>query len=235
MKLSTMQASRYSAGALDISQSNKVLRNSYMLLAITLLPTIAGAALGAFFPLMLIAGPGISLVIFLVALFGIQALVIRNRHSTRGIAWLLVFTGIMGYFMGPLVGYALGSLSNGLELVSLAVLGTAGIFFTMSAYATTTKRDLSSVGIGRALVIGLLVVFVMSIVNAFFLEMPLIALGISAVVILICTGLIAHTINSVVRGGESNYIMVTMTLYIMLLNIFQSLLHILMAFAGNRE
>ena len=215
------------------AQTNRVLRNAYLLLGITMLPTIAGAFVGALFPLMQHLG-WLSLIVFFAAMFGLQTMVIRNRNSVAGIGWLLVFTFIMGYFFGPMVGYALGSLRNGLEIVATAIGGTAAIFFVLAGYATTTKRNLASPSLGKMLFIGMWMMFVLAILNA-FIGIPALSLAISSVFIIIASGFILYTINRVVRGGEDNYILVTMTLYIMILNLFVSLLHLLMAFSGNRE
>lgn len=214
-------------------QAQRVLRNTYLLLAITLLPAIAGAFLGAVFPLMAYMGWA-SLLVFLAAMFGLQYMVVRNRQSAAGIGWLLAFTFVMGYFVGPLVGYAIGSFSNGLELVALAVGGTAAIFFGLAGYATVTRRDFAGMSVGKTLFIGMWMAFALAILNL-FLQVPALSLAISAVFMVIASGFILFTINNIVRGGETNYIMATMTLFIMLLNLFQSLLHLLMVFAGNRE
>ena len=214
-------------------QARRVLRSTYLLLGITLLPTVAGAFVGALFPLMAYMG-WMAMLIFLGAMFGLQAMVIRNRDSMAGVGWLLAFTFVMGYFAGPLVGYALGSYSNGAELVTLAIGGTAAIFFGLAGYATVTNRDFAGMSLGKTLFVGMWMAFALSILN-FFLEIPALALAVSAVFIVIASGFILFTVNRVVRGGEDNYIMATMVIYIMLLNLFQSLLHLLMAFAGNRE
>ena len=214
-------------------QARRVLRNTYLLLGITMLPTIAGAFVGAMFPLMERLG-WMSLIIFMGAMFGLQAMVIRNRDSMAGVGWLLVFTFVMGYFTGPLVGYALGSFSNGAELVALAVGGTAAIFMGLAGYATVTTRDFAGMSLGKTLFIGMWMAFALGILN-FFLNIPALSLAISAGFMVIASGFILFTINRIVRGGESNYILAAMTIYIMLLNLFQSLMHLLMAFAGNRE
>lgn len=228
-----MMYSSVSATSAPAAQTNRVLRNAYMLLGITLLPTIAGAFVGALFPLMAALG-WMSLIVFLGAMFGLQAMVIRNRNSAVGIGWLLVFTFVMGYFIGPMIGLALGSLRNGLEIVATAIGGTAAIFFLLAGYATTTKRNFASPSLFKMLFIGMIMAFVLGILNV-FIGIPALSLAISSVFIVIASGFILFTINNVVRGGEDNYIMVTMTLYIMLLNLFQSLMHLLMAFAGSRE
>ncbi|MDM5146989.1 Bax inhibitor-1 family protein [Candidatus Persebacteraceae bacterium Df01] len=222
------------ATSMPAAKANRVLRNSYMLLAITLLPSIAGAYLGALFPLMAQLGGIMTVVVFLGAMFGIQSMVIKNRHSVAGIGWLLLFTFVMGYFTGPLVGFALGSFSNGAELVAMAIGGTAALFFILAGYATVTKRNLASPSIGKMLMIGMVMLFAISLMNI-FIQAPAVMLAVSTLFILIASGFIVFTINNVVRGGQDNYIMVTMTLYIMLLNLFQSLLHLLMMFSGNRE
>ena len=222
-----------SVGLRSAAQTNRVLRNSYLLLAITLLPSIVGAYAGAIFPLMAALG-WMSLIVFLAAMFGLQAMVIKNRHSVAGIWWLLTFTFVMGYFVGPLVGYVLGAYANGAELVATAIGGTAALFFGLAGYASATKRDLSSPSLGKMLFIGMWMVFIVAVVNS-FVGIPALSAAVSAVFIVIASGFILFTVNRVVRGGEDNYIMVTMTLYIMLLNLFQSLLHLLMIFGGNRE
>ena len=214
-------------------QARRVLRNTYLLLGITMLPTVAGAFAGAAFPIMAALG-WMSLVVFLAAMFGLQAMVIRNRHSMAGVGWLLAFTFVMGFFVGPLVGFAVGSYSNGAELVALAIGGTAAIFLGLAGYATTTNRDFAGMSLGKTLFIGMWMAFALAMLN-FFLQVPALALAISSVFIVIASGFILFTVNRIVRGGEDNYILAAMTIYIMLLNLFQSLMHLLMAFAGNRE
>ena len=220
-------------GAAAVARTNRVLRNAYMLLGITLLPTIAGAFVGALFPIYNYLGM-LSFVVFFGGMIGFQVIVARNRHSVAGIGWLLGFTAFMGYMIGPMLHYALG-LSNGVQIIALAAGGTAAIFFIMAGYATVTKRNFASPSISKMLFIGLVMAVLLSAVNVFFIGMPAISLAVSSVIIPICAMFILHTVNKVVRGGETNYIMVTMTLYIMLLNLFQSLMHLLMAFGGSRE
>ena len=159
-------------------QARRVLRNTYLLLGITMLPTIAGAFVGAMFPLMERLG-WMSLIIFMGAMFGLQAMVIRNRDSMAGVGWLLVFTFVMGYFTGPLVGFALGSFSNGAELVALAIGGTAAIFMGLAGYATVTTRDFAGMSLGKTLFIGMWMAFALGVLN-FFLQVPALSLAISA-------------------------------------------------------
>ena len=229
----TLPAAR-AASVLGAERTNKVLRNTYMLLAITMLPTIVGAFVGAMFPLMAVMGMW-SLAVFFAAVIAMQVVVFKNRNSAAGVAWLLALTFVMGYFLGPFVGYALGSYSNGFQLVGMAIGGTAVIFFTLAGYATVTKRDFSSLSTIKALGIGVVMMVVVSLFNLAFLQMPILALAVSSMFIVISSGLILFTINRVVRGGEDNYLLVTMAIYIQLFNLFQSLLHLLMVFAGNRE
>ena len=230
-----MNATSIPATAAAITRTNRVLRNSYLLLAISLLPTIAGAALGAVYPIYAYMSPWIVLFAFLGVMFGFQAMIIRNRHSVAGIGWLLGFTLAMGYMIGPSIGFAIGNYSNGAELVATAVGGTAAIFFVLAGYATVTRRNFATPSIAKTLFIGMMMAFVLGIFNSMFFQVSAVSLAISAIFMLISSAYIVYTINNVVRGGETNYIMVTMTLFIMVLNLFQSLLHLLMAFAGNRE
>lgn len=231
----TISANRAGLGAEYAAspQARRVLRNTYLLLGLTMLPTIGGAFVGALFPLMAAMG-WMSLLVFMGAMFGLQAMVLRNRDSMAGVGWLLAFTFVMGYFVGPLVGIALGSYSNGAELVTLAIGGTAAIFFGLAGYATVTDRDFAGMSLGKTLFVGMWMAFALAVLN-FFLAIPALALAISTVFIVIASGFILFTVNRIVRGGEDNYILAAMTIYIMLLNLFQSLLHLLMAFAGNRE
>ena len=215
-----------------VTPTNRVLRNAYLLLGITLLPTIAGAFVGALFPLMAALG-WMSFVVFLATMFGLQAMVIRNRNNTAGIGWLLVFTFVMGYFIGPLLGYVVG-LSNGVKIIGMAAGGTAALFFILAGYATATKRNFASPSIFTMLFTGMWMLFIIGMLGS-FLAIPGLQLAVSALFMVIASGFIIYTINNVVRGGETNYILVTMTLYIMLLNLFQSLLHIIMAFTGLRD
>jgi FtsH-binding integral membrane protein len=224
----------HSAGArLDVAATNRVLRNAYLLLALSFLPSVAGAFLGAAFPILM-ASPILGFVLFLGAVIGLQAMVIRNRARPAGIGWLFVLTFVMGFFIGPMVGFALNSYSNGAQLVGVALGGTAAIFFAIAGYASVTKRDFSHASIGQTMRVGMIMLMVVFAVNL-FLHLSTLGLAISSMVIIISSVYILHIVNRAVRGGETNYILVAMALYIMLFNIFQSLLHLLMALAGNRE
>jgi modulator of FtsH protease len=214
--------------------ARKVLRNTYLLLAITMLPSIVGAAVGVLMAQTLIAtGPWIFLLMFLGVLFGVQYMIVRNSDSMAGVGWLLLFTFALGFFLGPLLKMAL-SLENGVELIAMAFGGTAAIFFVLAGFASSTNRNLYTPGFGKLLFVGMITVFVVSIIG-YILNVQALSLALSSVWMLVAAGFILYTINGIVRGGETNYILATLTVYIMLYNLFTSMLHLLMAFAGNRE
>ncbi len=214
-------------------EAARVLRNTYMLLAVSMLPAVAGAAVSLSYPPYAVLGFAGTLIAFLVAIFGLQAMVYRNRNSAAGIAWLFAFTGAFGYFLGDLLNAAL-SLRNGIEMIGMALGGTAVLFFVLAGYATVTQRNFATLNILKMLSIGILMAFVMMLVNAFFLQLPGLALALSVVFMIVSSGFIVFTVNAIVRGGETNYITATLTLFVMLYNIFSSLLHLLL-FAGGRE
>ena len=212
-------------------QAARVLRNTYLLLAISLLPAIGGAALGISHPPVTVLGMWGTLAAFFVALFGLQAMIIRNRNSAAGIGWLFAFTGALGYFLGDMLAVAL-SLKNGVELIGLAVGGTAALFFCLAGYATVTSRNFATPSMYKVLFIGMMMAFVMMIANI-FIQMPIIGLSLSALFMIISSAYIVVVVNAIVRGGETNYITATLTLFVMIYNLFASLLHLLMAFGGR--
>jgi modulator of FtsH protease len=222
-----MQASlnKYSG----VGFTNTVLRNTYWLLALTMLPTILGAYLGVTMGLPAISGWGWLgfFVVMIGFIFAIQAL----RNSIMGIPVLLVFTGLMGAVLSPLLTRTL-QYSNGAELIMLAFGGTAAIFFSLAAYATVTKRDFS--GMGKYLFIALVVLIVAGIANI-FLQIPALAILFSAVAMVIFSLYIVYDVQQIVNGGETSYISATLSLYLDVLNIFQSLLHLLGLGFGNDD
>ena len=167
----------------------------------------------------------------IAAIVGIQFAIAKNRNNSLGIVLLLTMTFILGWWLGPILNVAL-SLRNGPQLIGVAALGTGGILMAMSLIATTTKRDFSFMG--KALFVGMIVVFLLMIGNMFF-QIPALAMAISAMIIVVFSLFILHDVSRIVNGGETNYIMAATGVYISLYNIFVSLLHLLMAFAGNRE
>ena len=224
---------RSQTGQYIAPEARKTLRNTYTLLALTLLPTIVGSFVGVTYPITLVGGIVMHLLLFVVVIFGMQALIIKNRHSITGVYLLLLFTALMGYFLGPILSIAL-SFSNGVELIGMAMGGTAATFLVLAGYATMTTRNFATPGIYKTLFIGMMMAFIMSLVGV-FLQIPALSLAISAIWIPVCSAFIVFTINRIVRGGESNYILATLTIYIMLLNLFQSMLHLLMIFGGQRD
>lgn len=195
-----------------------VLRNTYLLLSMCLAfsALIAGAAV-----MLQLPHPGI--VITLIGFFGFWFLVNKYRNSGAGVAWTFVLTGFMGYTLGPIIGHYL-KLPNGGATVMMAMGGTASIFLAMSAYALVSKRDMSF--LGGMLAVGVLVAFLAGLA-AFFLNIPALSLTVSAAFVLLMSGMILYETNQIVRGGETNYIIATVSLFVSIFNLFTSLLHIL--------
>lgn len=201
----------------------RVLRNTYMLLALTLgfSAITAGTAAALQLP-----HPGI--LITLAGYFGLLFLVNKYRDRGLGVALVFALTGFMGYTLGPVISHYL-NMPNGTQTVMMAMGGTAAIFMGLSAYALVTKRDLSFMG--GFLTVGILVAFLAGLAALFF-QIPALSLTVSAVFVLLMSGLILYETNNIVRGGETNYVMATVTLFVSIFNLFTSLLHLL-GFAGN--
>jgi modulator of FtsH protease len=210
---------------------NRVLRNTYLLLALTMIPTIIGAFVGISTASFMMAHPIALSLGMLAAVIGLQFGIAANRNNGLGIALLLLMTGLLGWFLGPMLNFAL-TLKNGAALIAYAAGGTGLIFFAMGAWAATTKRDLS--GMGKFLFIGMWALVIAGIGNL-FLQIPALALAISTLVIVVFSLFLAYDLQRIMRGGETNYIIATTTVYMSLFNIFANLLQILMALAGNRE
>jgi modulator of FtsH protease len=216
---------------LSLSQ-HKVLRNTYLLLAITLIPTAIGAVIGTNLNLSFLrSNPLLSFFAILAVFYGWIWAIERNRDSGVGVALLLGFTLFLGLLLGPLLQSVLG-LRNGAQLVMLAAAGTAAVFFTLSAVASSTTRDFSR--LGNFLFVGAVVIMLGVVANVFF-QSPLAHLVILGAFILFSSLLILWQINSLVRGGETNYVSATLTLYVAIYNLFSSLLQLLGIFGGERE
>jgi len=213
------------------AERNKVLRNTYILLALTMVPTVIGAMVGMSFAGVFMQHPIIASLVMLGAVIGMQFAIAANRDSGLGVALLLGMTFLMGAWLGPLLNVAL-SLKNGPQLVGIAALGTGGIMVAMSAIATTTKRDFSFMG--KFLFVGMIVLLLAMVANMFF-QMPALALTISAMVVVVFSLFLLHDVSRIVNGGETNYIMAATGVYISLFNIFANLLQLLMAFGGERD
>jgi modulator of FtsH protease len=219
------------AGTAIAPESQKVLRNTYMLLALTMVPTIAGAWLGMATASIITGSPIISFFLMLGAVIGLQFGIAHFRNSVIGIGLLLLMTGLLGWFLGPLLNYAM-SMRNGMQLVGYAAAGTGVIFFTMGTIATVTKRDFSFMG--KFLFVGMIAVLCAAIANM-FLQIPVLSLVISTLVLVVFSLYLLYDLSRIVTGGETNYVMATTGVYLSLLNIFSSLLQLLMALTGERD
>ena len=214
-------------------EPNRVLRNTYWLLAVSMLPTVAGAMLGmslnfiALFKAAPIMTPLLMFGVMLGSLFIVTAL----RNSVWGVVALLGFTFIAGVMLTPILTVAAG-FRNGGQLVALAGGMTAAIFFGMATVATVSKRDFSF--LGKFLFIGMILVIVASLANLFF-AVPAVSLTISAIAVLVFSLYLLYDVSNIVRGGETNYITATLGVFLSLFNIFVSLLNLLLAFSGQRD
>ncbi len=220
-----------SAGALSLG-AHKVLRNTYMLLGLTMLPTVVGALAGMSMNLSFMAQhPIMATIGMLAVMFGLFMGISANRNSALGVVFLLVLTGFMGLMLGPVLQVAL-HLKNGAQLVGLAAGGTGIIFMSLAAVATVSKKDFSF--LGNFLFIGLILLVVASLANLFF-QIPALALALSGVSVLLFSGYILYDVSRIVQGGETNYVMATLALYLDIYNLFVNLLQLLMALMGERD
>lgn len=206
--------------------TNKVLRNTYWLLSLTLLFSAMTAGIA-----MKLNLPHPGLIITLVGYFGLLFLTHKTANSAWGLLSVFALTGFMGYTLGPIINAYTTMFSNGHELVMQAFAGTAAIFIGLSFYAVTTKKDFSF--LGGFLMAGILVAFLAGL-GAIFFSIPALSLAVSAAFVLLMSGLILYETSQIVRGGETNYILATVTLYVSIYNLFLSLLHLLAAFSGER-
>jgi len=209
-------------GALSV---NKVLRNTYALLSMTLLFSAVTAGIS-----MALNLPHPGLLLTLVGYFGLLFATARFRNSGLGLVFVFALTGFMGYTLGPILNAYL-ALANGGQLVMTAMGATGAIFLGMSGYALVSRRDFSFMG--SFLMVGILVGFLAG-VGAILFEIPALSLAVSAVFVLLMSGLILYETSNIVHGGETNYIMATVTLFVSIFNLFTSLLHLL-GFMGGQE
>jgi FtsH-binding integral membrane protein len=221
-----------SAGTQDIAlQQQRVLRNTYLLLAVTMVPTVIGAFIGIGTGGIIMQYPIMSFFVMLGAVIGLQFAIAANRNSSLGVVLVLAMTFILGWWLGPLLAVAL-SLKNGPQLIGMAAIGTGVIFFVMAGIATTVKKDFSFMG--KFLFVGMIVALLAIIANM-FLQIPALALTISAIVVVVFALFLLHDVSRIVNGGETNYIMATTGCYLSLFNIFANLLQLLMALTGERD
>lgn len=212
---------------------NRVLRNTYILLAISMIPTVLGAWLGLKTGItqVMSTSPGLSAILFLAGAFGLMFLIERNKNSSIGVALLLVFTFFMGIMLSRLLGFVLG-MGNGSQLIMLAFGGTGAVFASMATIASTTKRDFS--GMQKFLFIGVVILIVASLANI-FLQLPALMLTVSVMAIAIFSAFLLVDLQRIINGGETNYISATLAVYLSLYNIFSNLLMLLGIFGGDGD
>lgn len=221
----TSRSSAYSSEQ-SLIRTHAVLRNTYMLLGLTILFSGLTAAWSVYSN----ARP-MSPVLLLVGMFGLSFLVQATRNSAMGLVSAFLFTGFMGYTLGPILNFYLHNISNGGQIIATALVGTGVIFFALSAYVIASKKNFTYMG--GTLVIGICVAFLCSLAAVFF-QMPAMSIAASALFMLISSGLIMFYTSQIIYGGETNYITATISIYVAIYNMFISLLQILGAF-NNRD
>ncbi len=213
------------------AERNRVLRNTYWLLALSMVPTVLGAWLGVVTGLSRAMSGGVGLVVFLVGAFGFIYAIEKTKDTSKGVPVLLAFTFFMGIMLSRMIAMVLG-FKNGAELIMTAFGGTAGVFFLMASLSTVIKRDLS--GMGKWLFVGAIVLMVGSIINVFvgssagMMAISMLAIGIFSAYML-------YDIKQIIDGGETNYISATLALYMDIMNVFQGLLALLGIMGGERD
>ena len=212
-------------------QRNKVLRNTYWLLALSMLPTVLGAWIGVATGITASLGGGLGLIVFLGGAFGFMFAIEKTKHSAAGVPVLLGFTFFMGLMLSRLLAMVLG-FQNGADLIMTAFGGTAGVFLVMANLSTVVKRDLE--GLSKWLFMGAIVLLIGGIINV-FVGSPIGMAVLSVMAIGIFSAFLLVDLKRIVDGGETNYISATLALYLSLFNIFQSLLMLLGLFGGDRE
>ena len=214
-----------------VTDSNRVLRNTYWLLALSMVPTVLGAWVGVASGITQVMGNGMSTILFLAGAFGFMYAIEKTKESTTGVYVLLAFTFFMGLMLARMLAMILG-FKNGSSLIMTAFGGTAVVFFGMATLATVIKRDLSSMG--KFLFIGALILLVAGVVNI-FMQSSALMLTLSVLAIVIFSGFMLFDIKRVIDGGETNYISATLAIYLDIYNVFQSLLAILGVVGGERD
>ena len=207
----------------SILATNKVLKNTYALLSITLI----FSAITAFIGMQMQIGQGVAMIATFGAIGILWFVLPRTANSAAGIPTIFAFTGLIGLGMAPMLNIYLAINPS---VVSTALGGTGVIFLGLSGYALTTRKDFSFMG--GFLMVGLMVVFVAALANI-FLQMPVMSLMVSGAIVMLMSGLILYETSSIIHGGETNYIMATASLFLSIINLFQALLHLLSAFSGN--
>ncbi len=227
----TVQTYPAQAGTAVAGERNRVLRNTYWLLALSMVPTVLGAWIGVQTGIARALTPGIGLIVFLVGAFGFMFAIEKFKNSSAGVPLLLGFTFFMGVMLSRLVGAVLG-LANGAGLIMTAFAGTGLIFFGMATLSSVIKRDLTSMG--KFLFIGAIMLLVAGIANV-FLQSSALMITIAVLAIGIFSAFILYDLKRVQNGEETNYITATLGIYLSLYNVFQSLLALLGIFGGERD
>ena len=217
--------------AISTEQRNKVLRNTYWLLALSLIPTVLGAWVGVASGIGQIFRGGFGMILFMAIAFGLIYGIEKTKNSAAGVPMLLGFTFFMGLMLSSLIAHTLG-FRNGPELIMTAFAGTAGVLLVMASLATVIKRDLS--GMGKWLFVGVMVLIIGSLINV-FVGSSAGMLAISVAAIGIFSAYMLYDIKRIIDGGETNYISATLALYLDIINVFQSLLALLGIFGGERD
>lgn len=213
-------------------QQNRVLRNTYALLAVSMVPTVLGALVGVQLQFSFLAdSPLLSFLLFLGIAFGFMWGIERTKNSSMGVVLLLAFTFFMGLMLSRILQVALG-FANGGTLIAMAAGGTGAIFFALAGIASTTQRDFTNMG--KFLFAGVILLLLAAVANIFF-QIPALALAISAIAVVLFSAYILYDISNIVHGGETNYISATLSVYLNIYNVFVSLLQLLMAFTGDRD
>jgi len=225
-----VQSFEYGAGAM-LEQRNKVLRNTYLLLALSMLPTVLGAWLGVATGITQSLSGGLGLIVFLGGAFGFMYAIEKTKDSAAGVPVLLAFTFFMGLMLSRMIATVLG-FRNGPELIMTAFGGTAGVFFVMATLSSVIKRDLS--GMGKWLFVGAMAVMIGGIINV-FVGSTAAMMAISVAVIGIFSAYMLYDLKRIVDGGETNYISATLALYLDVMNVFQALLALLGLAGGERD
>ena len=231
MNLNHDLATPVMGSATAVAQRNRVLRNTYWLLALSMIPTVLGAWIGLVSGFNNVLTPGIGLIVFMVGAYGFIFAIEKNKNSAAGVPILLAFTFFMGLMLSRMLAMVLG-FSNGASLVMTAFAGTAVVFIGMASLATVIKRDLS--GMGKFLFVGALILLAAGIVNI-FMQSTALMMTLSVLAIVVFSGFMLFDIKRVIDGGETNYISATLAIYLDIYNVFQSLLAILGIAGGERE
>jgi modulator of FtsH protease len=232
MNLQPVSSNVYGAASTGSAvERNRVLRNTYWLLALSMVPTVLGAWVGLATGMAQAMGAGMGLIVFMVGAFGFMFAIEKTKNSSAGVPVLLAFTFFMGLMLSRLVGVVLG-MGNGASLIMTAFAGTGAIFLGMASLSTIIKRDLSSMG--KWLFIGMIMLLVAGIAN-FFIQSSALMITLSVLAIGIFSAFILHDLKRVQDGLETNYITATLGVYLSLYNVFQSLLMLLGIFGGSND